>query len=808
MQKILMLAVAMLYSAVALGEDAQPRLPTAESPAERDARMQWWREARFGLFIHWGPVSVHGTEISWSRIGHPHDGSGLETVRPEVYDHLYKQFNPVKFDADAWMRLAKAAGMKYVVFVTKHHDGFSMWPTQLRPDYSIAAGPFHRDICKEIADAAHKQGLKLGWYYSTRDWTHPDYLKDGNAKYNDFYHGQIRELLSNYGRVDMLWFDHVAGNWGDYRFPELFDIIYRLQPNILVNNRAAAFFQPTKDHPTPEIAKLVRGDFDTPEQQIGKFQTDRPWESCMTMTQCADGGGWSYRPDGRTRTFEECLRMLVSCATGDGNLLLNVGPLPSGEIAAEQQKVLRQMGDWLETNGESIYATRGGPFRNGEWGGATYRDKTIYLHIIQPAIMKIQLPPLRAKIVHATMLTGGEPQIETSASGVTMTLPDESHDAVDVVVKLELDTPAKDVFVNGQPVAVVVPAALSLVSPQEYQVFQRNTLDEGHIVVSGQVPEKCDKLEVCMKDHWHPIAFDHSQRTFRAEIPIVAGGWYSCTVRAWEKEKLLAVAKVRHVGVGEVFIVAGQSNSANYGSQRQQTTSKMVAAFDGAKWQLANDPQPGAEGSNGSFMPAFGDALYAKIGVPIGVAAVGVGGTSVREWLPKGDRMQQQPTTGAHVRAVGSHEWESTGELFDRLAQRINALGPNGYRAVLWHQGESDAGQARGGYPADRQITGKQYQTYMKQLIMASRQCAGWPIPWFVAQATYHSAKDPADAEFRAAQASLWQRLALQGPDTDALRAEYRAPDGIHFNPRGLHRHGELWAKKVGDWMILRSQRK
>ena len=169
--------------------DPEPLLPTAETPAQRDARLAWWREARFGLFIHWGPSSVSGKEISWARIGHPHDHRGLESVPPEEYDNLYQQFNPVKFDADAWMRLAKDAGMKYVVFITKHHDGFSMWPTKLRPDYSIAATPFRRDICREIADAAHQHGLKLGWYYSTRDWTHPDYLVGDNRKYDDVLPG-------------------------------------------------------------------------------------------------------------------------------------------------------------------------------------------------------------------------------------------------------------------------------------------------------------------------------------------------------------------------------------------------------------------------------------------------------------------------------------------------------------------------------------------------------------------------------------------------------------------------------------------
>ena len=420
-------------------------LPSQETPAQREARLAWWREARFGLFVHWGPASVNGTEISWSRIGHPFDHHGHETVPPEVYDNLYQKFNPVKFDADAWMRMAKDAGMKYVVFITKHHDGFSMWPTKLRADYSIAAGPFRRDLCREIADAAHKHGLKLGWYYSTRDWTHPDYLKGDNRKYDEFYMGQVRELLTNYGRVDMMWFDHVAGNWRDYRFEELFKMMYQLQPGLLVNDRAARFIRGTEDRPTPEVAALVRGDFETPEQRIGKFQPDRPWESCVTMTECKDGGGWSYRPDGRTRGFEECARMLASCATGDGNLLFNVGPLPSGEIDPKQVTVLKQVGQWLGKYGQSIYATRGGPFVNGPWGGSTYRGNKVWLHVFDWGGETLRLNPLRETVQSARVLTGGEASVAQTERGLDITVPRAHQDTVDTIVELTLDRPVTEI---------------------------------------------------------------------------------------------------------------------------------------------------------------------------------------------------------------------------------------------------------------------------------------------------------------------------------------------------------------------------
>ena len=410
-----------------------------------DNRLNWWREARFGLFVHWGPASVNGTEISWSRKGHPFDHPGNETVPAEVYDNLYRRFDPEKFDADAWMRLAKDAGMKYVVFVTKHHDGFSMWSTKLRPEYSIAATSFKRDICKEIAEAAHKYGLRLGWYYSTRDWTHPDYLKDGNAKYNDFYHGQVNELLSNYGRVDIMWFDHVAGNWGDYRFTELFTMLHRLQPGIVINNRAARFIRATADQPSPGEAELTQGDFDTPEQQIGAFQIDRAWESCLTILNCKEGGGWSYRPDCHTRSFEECLTMLANCAGGDGNCLLNVGPLPSGEIEPQQVVVLKQMGAWLKKHGESIYGTRGGPWKPTKTLVSTRKGNAVFVHILQWRGEEVALPNLPVKVRNAVVLGGGKVRVKQTADRLVISVPERYRQPADTVVKLQLKGSAMDI---------------------------------------------------------------------------------------------------------------------------------------------------------------------------------------------------------------------------------------------------------------------------------------------------------------------------------------------------------------------------
>ncbi len=790
-------------------------LSGSEAGRVREARLnQWWRNAKFGLFIHWGPASLSGAEISWGMKDRIEGGAAYQRVERDVYMNLYRQFNPVKFDADAWMRLAKEAGMKYVVFVTKHHDGFSMWPTRqvrftenagLPRHYSIADTPYERDLCRSIAEAAHRHGLKLGWYYSTRDWTHPDYLAGDNSIYNRYYEAQVRELLTDYGKVDMMWFDHCFGDWSQYTLVDLFKEMYTLQGDLLVNNRAA---RGLKGIPAEE-AQLVMGDYDTPEQRIGTFQRARAWESCVTMTDCADGGGWSYRPDGRTRTLKECLRMLVSTVTGDGNLLLNIGPTPAGQFRPQEIANLKGMGRWLRKFGESIYGTRGGPYHNGSWGGSCYQGNTLYLHVFEWAGDMLQLPALKAQVLRADVLTGGTVELKRSDANLTLVLTGARPDEIDTVIKLELDSPAENEFIDGKPLEVSPPAPLTLASPLDYQVFQRQTWREGQVRIRGRVPAGTTGLQVRFTGEsqwgdlpgaWTAVAFDPDDGSFDASRKVPAGGWYACQVRAFRHGQLIGRMHVPHVGVGEVFVVAGQSNSSNHGSQRQRPASGMVSAFDGNRWRPAHDPQPGGSGQGGSFIPAFGDAMTAKYRLPIGVASVGVGATSVREWLPEGERMANQPTTGRHVREVGPHEWESTGELFDKLASRLAALGPRGCRAILWHQGESDAGQARSGYPADRQISGEQYTDFMARLIRASRALAGWKVPWVVALATYHSQSDPGDEEFRAAQAALWRcGLAVEGPDSDALGPPYR--DGVHFNAAGLKRHGQLWAERVGAWL-------
>ncbi|MCJ7675749.1 MAG: alpha-L-fucosidase [Sedimentisphaerales bacterium] len=388
--------------------------------AEQD--IQQWRQMKFGLFIHWGAVSLKGTEIGWSRGGERRGQSGTGSIPVEIYDNLYKQFNPVKFDAEQWVQIAKDAGMKYLVFTSKHHDGFCMFDSKLT-DYKITSSPFKRDVVKELADACHKAGLKLGFYYSPVDWHHPDYRTENHARYIEYLHGQLRELCSNYGKVDIIWFDGLGGTAKDWDSENLFKIIRRLQPNVIINDRAG-----------------LPADHDTPEQKIGKFQSDRPWETCMTLCQ-----QWAWKPDDQMKSLKECIDTLVRVAGGDGNFLFNVGPMPDGQIEPRQVARLKEMGDWLKKYGESIYGTCGGPFKPTSWLAGTCKENIVYLHILTWPGDSIVLPPLPKNIISSSVLTGGQASVTQSKHGIEVSLPKPHRQELDTIIKLQLDGPAGDI---------------------------------------------------------------------------------------------------------------------------------------------------------------------------------------------------------------------------------------------------------------------------------------------------------------------------------------------------------------------------
>ena len=422
-----------------------------ETPAQHDARMQWFRDAKFGMFIHWGPCSVGQKEIGWGRNAHrPWDINGVQTPRTSdpVYDNYYKQFNPVKYDADAWVRFAKESGMKYMVLITKHHDGFSQFATKLT-DYNIMSSPYKKDIVKQFVEACHKHGMKAGLYYSTRDWYNSDYLVGDNVKYDAWYRGQVEELLSSYGKVDMMWFDHVGGrDWGKWRFDELFAMMYRLQQGLLVNDRAARFCGPKmpedRGPATPEIQRMTQGDFSTPEGHIGSMNLARDWESCIHV-----GKGWSYHGEDGFKGPEDCIKMLVSCTTGGGNLLLNFGPRPDGTFAEGEAKVARAMGAWLKKYGEAIYGTRGSPIRDGAWGGSCHKGNKLFLHVLQWQNGELTFDPLPMKAQSARTLTGATVQFTQTAKEFTVSVAEADRDSPVTVIEVSLDKVVPDSMILG-----------------------------------------------------------------------------------------------------------------------------------------------------------------------------------------------------------------------------------------------------------------------------------------------------------------------------------------------------------------------
>ena len=309
-------------------------------------------------------------------------------------------------------------------------------------DYSIMHTPYGRDVVKAFADACHRHGMKMGLYYSTCDWYHPDYLVGDNKKYDAWYQEQIRELLTNYGNVDVMWFDHVGGrDWSKWRFDDLFSMMYRLQPGMLVNNRAAKFCGPVtpedKGPATKELETMTKGDYYTPEGRIGSLDIQDDWESCIHI-----GQGWSYRGEEGFQTPEDCIKMLVSCTTGGGNLLLNVGPRADGTLTDGEFQSVKAVGAWLEKYGDAIYGTRGGPYKNGRWGGSCHKGNKIFLHLYQhPEGGRLEFDPLPRKVLSARTLDGAPVDVTQSDENLSLGIAEGAAVSPVTVVELTIDTP-------------------------------------------------------------------------------------------------------------------------------------------------------------------------------------------------------------------------------------------------------------------------------------------------------------------------------------------------------------------------------
>ena len=382
-----------------------------ESPAEYLRRIAWWREAKFGFFMHWGVNSLTGEEISWSRGDKP----GQTPI--EVYDNLYKRFDPTKYDPAAWAEQIKAGGFKYAVLTSKHHDGFCMWHTETN-QYNITCTPFKKDVVAMYAKAFREAGIKVGFYFSWPDWWYEDKItkeqgRDVWLRIRTAYKlEQLRELCTNYGPINVFWFD------GGGEFLS----VTNLQPKAVVNDRGAG-----GDHYTPE-------NFIPDFPFINPNGTDYPWEVCN-----GTGGHWGYASEKPYRTYEELLQDLAEISAKGGNWLLNVAPRPTGELPASHMELLKQVGEWLKVNGESIYGTHRTKLGRQAFGWTTANDTTLFLHVLNWPGGKLVLEDLYDEAAEVYLLADkAKLPFTQERSTLTITLPQEAPDPADTVIAVRV----------------------------------------------------------------------------------------------------------------------------------------------------------------------------------------------------------------------------------------------------------------------------------------------------------------------------------------------------------------------------------
>ncbi len=414
--------------------DAQKYQPTPANLKNRE----WFQDAKFGLFIHWGVYSVLG------------DGEWVmneQKIPIKAYEKIPAFFNPTEFDAKAWVQMAKGAGMKYITITSKHHDGFAMFDSKVS-DYNIVKKtPYGKDVLKMLADECRKEGIKLFFYHSQLDWHRTDYFPRGNTggewtgrpqsgdmnKYLEYMDAQLSELLTNYGDVAGIWFD---GMWdkkdADWQLERTYSLIHKLQPGALVGSN---------HHRTPyegEDFQMFEKDLPghnttgfSPEQTIGEL----PKETCETINN-----SWGFNlKDDQHKSKKELIQYLVKAAGYGANFLLNIGPMPNGKIQTEHIARLKEMGEWLNVYGETIYGTRGGPLSARDWGVMTQKGNKVYMHILNWQDESIILPSWGKKIKSAKMYTDKTPvKFLENEFGITLKVPKAKMDDLDTVIELEL----------------------------------------------------------------------------------------------------------------------------------------------------------------------------------------------------------------------------------------------------------------------------------------------------------------------------------------------------------------------------------
>ena len=445
MKKLYLICISLFLSAQTFAQNNN----NSAASKQNDMRMQWWKDAKFGMFIHWGIYSVPSGKWGETTTYGEWIMHSAKIPRAE-YAAFAKKFNPTGFNADEWVKLAKDAGQKYIVITSKHHDGFAMFGSKADPYNIVDATPFKRDILKELAEACRKQDMKLGFYYSqAQDWYHPGGAVSGNVEWDETHKGdmnkyveeiaipQVKEILANYGDVAVLWWD-TPTNMTQEMAQKLADLT-KPYPNLITNNRLGAG---------------MWGDLETPEQFVPATGfPGRNWEVCMTMN-----GHWGYNAyDDRWKSTTDLLQKLIDIVSKGGNFLLNVGPNQYGIIPEVCQQNLREMGDWLKLNGEAIYGTQASPFPFLSWGRATLKGQKLYLHVFNwPKDGKLVVP-FSNKITKAYLLADDKTSLKVTAGkeNSAIQLPVYAPDKIASVVAVEFE---------GTPVVQPIPSKGAKVS--------------------------------------------------------------------------------------------------------------------------------------------------------------------------------------------------------------------------------------------------------------------------------------------------------------------------------------------------------